>query len=161
MMTAERKKMKTRILYATALVLALVGCSSTEKKVDQAMADQSQVKSQADLRAHADSMIATTPGLSDDQRSKLTQLGDSTRAKLDNVRTESLQLRSALIHNVIASYNKSEVYAMKRRMKKLEDKRLSIIFNAVDEANKILGRQAQSNAKLFDELWMGHAGQIE
>jgi hypothetical protein len=132
----------------------LQGCahSALEKHVDQEVTQESAVKNNADLRAEADQLIETAPGLSADQRARLSALRNTTRAQTDEMWAQSLKLRSVLIKDLITTnYNEDEVELIKQRIRNLEDKRLSLMFSAVERANTILGRQAMANPRLIDE----------
>ena len=66
---------------------------------------------------------------------------------------KSLELRSVLLKDILSTnYNHKEVGLIKNRMKKLEEKRLTMIFDALDKANVIMGRQASENHLLMQEL---------
>lgn len=155
--------MKTkRSVFTIAVVaaIALQGCahSSTEQKVDRKLSDETSIKTHSDLREETDNVLKSTPGLSDDQRVKLAALRDSTRTRLDALYAQSLKLRSVLIKDLITTnYNEDEVELIKSRIKTVEDKRLSLIFDAVEQANLILGHLVLTNRQvIMDGFFEGH-----
>ena len=71
-----------------------------------------------------------------------------------------MKLRALLIQDTLASAdNSDEVALVKERLKNIENKRLSFVFDAVEQANSILGRQAPENQNLMYEMLDIHAGQ--
>lgn len=148
------------VFLAMTSAVTLQGCahSAENKRVDNEVAQENSVKSRADLSTEAGQLIQNSPGLTAEQRSKLSALRDSTRAKIDEIASESLRLRSVLIKDLISTnYNANEVELIENRMKKAEDKRLSVTFNAVEQANTILGHDVTPNREqIMDDLFQGH-----
>ncbi|MDR3608576.1 MAG: hypothetical protein P4M08_14530 [Oligoflexia bacterium] len=155
----KNKKLVLLVAIGSALGIQLQGCatSALDKKVDAEVA-QEDVKTHAELRTESGQLIESTPGLTADQRVKLVALRDATRADLDSLYSQSLKLRAVLIKDLITTnYNEDEVELIKKRIKDNENKRLTVTFNAVEQANKILGRDAQSHRKLVEDFWGGRA----
>lgn len=156
---------KNRMVFVLALLAALIqGCAHTSenKKVDQEVA-KSPVKSNQELRQEADKELKTSPGLNEEQRKELMALRDSTREQMDKMRLQSLKLRSVLISTVISpNYDADEVSTVEEKMKDVENKRLSVLFDAVEQANKIMGRttsSTESNRRIMREMFFEeHSG---
>jgi hypothetical protein len=139
--------------------LALQGCAhgKAEKRIDDQLAAEPQVSSRTELSQQAERLISTAPGLTEEQKTRLLQLSVSVRAQGDEYRKESLLLRELLIKDVISSdYNAQEVSLVKKRIRKLEEKRVATIFDAVETANRILGRQAREHADVLDVFMTAH-----
>lgn len=134
--------MRTGRFIATGLVLLMAGCAhKADKKLDEQLAQTPDVKNRAELREKTEDKIENDASLSADQKTKLIQLRDSTRAENDKLQKESLKLRSLLVDKLLTTdYKQSDVDAIKKRMKDIENERLSLTFKNIDEANKILGR---------------------
>jgi hypothetical protein len=149
---------------AAAVVLALIaqGCASSalNRKIDNEMAQETSIKTHADLRNETGQLIQTAPGLTAEQRSKLATLRDSTRAQLDTMWMQSLKLRSLLLKDLVsANYDVDEVELIKRRIRDLESKRLTVTFDAVEQANQILGHETyESRQRIMDAFFEGHRG---
>ena len=142
-------------VMAVGLVLLFSGCAhtATEKKLDQKLAEQSAVKSSSELGLEADQMINSAVGLTAEQRTQLVLLRETTRKEMDQLRDESLKLRVVLIKDVVSKqYESKEVSLIKKRIKKVENKRLQLIFGAIDKANKILGREAVQNQIILNQF---------
>ncbi len=131
--------------------LAFQGCahSSLDQKIDAKVAQEEDVKTQADLAKKATDEIKTAAGLTESQRTKLLALQESTQEQLKQLRSQSLKLRSVLVKDLFSQdENGYEIELIKRRIQDIERKRLSVAFNALDQANSILGRQSARNLRL-------------
>lgn len=142
-----------------ALPLTLQGCAQTavQKRVDTEVAQENTVNTRSELRAEADQTIKTAPGLTDEQRTRLLALRTATSAQSDELRLQSLKLRSVLIKDLITTnYDQDEVALIKKRMRDVEDQRLSLVFKAVEDANVILGHDYANRENIMDVYFEGH-----
>ena len=150
-------KTSTKSFWAlTALVvLGLQGCShGTAKKLDTKLDQEQSVGTPSELHEQTGELIESAPGLTDVQRKQLLSLRDSTRARLQQLNTDSLKLRSVLIKDVLAEkYDEKEVKLVKKRIKELENKKLSTLFDAIESANKILGRGAARHDTMVQSMF--------
>ena len=144
----------TPLALAALGVLALAGCAHTsENQALDAKVAQTEPKTRAELGQEAKQTIATSPDLSADQKKRLEDLRVATRTKIDALTGESQRLRTILVEDVLATDDRhDEVKRVQNRMRKVESKRLNAMFDAVDEANLILGREARSNTPYFEEF---------
>lgn len=136
-------------------LIALQACAhnKTEKQIDEKAAKETQIKTRSDLRNEARSQIENSTLLTGEQKSKLLQLSDSTQSQLDELTSQSLKLRAVLIKDVIDThYDAKEVTKIKKKIKTVEQNKLSVIFDAVDEANTILGRNASTHQHLIRQF---------
>src|SRR5579862_3939202 len=129
------------IVFVCSTAALAAGCAhgDLDHRIDEKLAKEPEAN-RAALQKETAQVIKTAPGLTDEQRAKLEALRKSMRAEADQLRAQSLKLRAVLIADVISpNFDEDEVELIKRRMKALEDQRLSAIFGAVDQANTILG----------------------
>jgi len=159
-----RATLAAAALFATLPIL-LQGCahSAIDQSIDDKMARQSSVKNRADLNNEAGGLIQNAPGLVEAQRKQLSDLRTKTSAAMADLSDQSLRLRGVLIQEVVAlDCDLEEVQAIKDRLKRIEDKRLSIMFDAVDQANSILGhgaplpREQIINSMMIEDRRFGH-----
>jgi hypothetical protein len=153
------RKNKALFVVAMAMGLVLQGCahSAIEKRIDGKIAQENGVQSTSDLTLETTKVIKNAPGLTDEQRTRLMQLSAATRAKVDDMRVQSLKLRAVLVKDLITPKdNQGEVEIIKQRIKNVENERLSAMFNAVEQANSILGHRALENRELMNEFFEGH-----
>lgn len=155
-------KLSTPVLILAMPILSMLqGCahSVVEKQLDEKLERETVVKSRSDLMGETDHLIKTAPGLSEDQRTRLLGLRDSTRAQSDRLREESLKLRSVLVKSLVSiNYDQEETDLVKTRIRNLEHERLSLFFRTVRQANEILGRwgsqQQQVNEDFYNQMLM-------
>lgn len=140
-------------------LLALIGsiftsCSTANnRKLDDKLFNETNVNSRSDLRTEAKSSIDNAVNLTNDQKEKLTELRRSVNRQSDEFNQQSLELRAILLRDLLsAQYNPQEISLIKSRMRKLESRRLSLIFDAADKANIILGREAAINHAIMGEF---------
>jgi len=127
--------------------------SPTEKRLDDKLAQEETIKTNADLKAETTKLLETSKRLNPRQRTELESLRASTNAQLDKIRAETLKLRAILISDVVSSdYNSDEVDLIKHRIKDLEQKKLSTYFDAVREANIMLGRWASKGDRITSDV---------
>ena len=150
--------MKTSKIYIVGTLIAATlfagGCAtSADKRVDAQVSKQGAIQTNQDLRAETKNVIEETPGLTTDQRAKLTSLRIQTQSEMSALNNESLQLRGALVENVFSKHERrAEIKTIQSRLKKIEDKKLDLTFKAVDKAYTILGKQAVDNQRLMNEM---------
>lgn len=141
------------LLVAAALVLGGCATESVNQKLDKEMAQESSVKSRDDLHTEA-SQDLKVARVNTDQRIKLEKLRSSFAAQENEIRNSSLKLRAVLLKELLsAKYDQNEIDLIKNRMWDLENKRLSLIYGAIDEANKILGHFRQEDQKFIDDFF--------
>lgn len=137
------------------------GCShgALDKKIDEEVAQESTVKTHNDLTNEGTQVLNSAQGLSAEQKQKLKDLRTSVTGQLADIYEKSLRLRSVLIKDLVAKdYNEDEVELIKSRIKYNEDKRLSLMFEAVDKAKTILGRNIEVNRHIVEDFMEGGHG---
>jgi hypothetical protein len=150
--------MTTRMLtfaLGAVLALGLEGCAhgSIDRRIDEKLAHEDQVNTRGDLSVEAGKLIQDTPGLDDAQRAQLNDVRAQTASRIADLTRQSIRLRGLLIEDVVAQeYDPAEVEAIKRRLRSIEDKRLTAILEAVDQANEILGRQNLQRQRILNAL---------
>ena len=136
-------------------VIALQGCahSAADRRLNEKVAEEAEIKSSADVSAEARSAIDSAPGLSNDQRLRLRVLGSSMREQLNDLKDQSLKLRAVLVEDIVSpNYDQNEVNLIKKRIKDVESKRVTLTFDAVDKANVIMGRLAEARPNVLNEF---------
>jgi ABC-type uncharacterized transport system auxiliary subunit len=143
-MNKAKLAIQIKLFIALTCSTILLGCAETaiNKQIDQEVAQEPAVKNRAQLKTEAKQMIENANNLTSDQKAKLIHLRNSTSSQLDQDNTDSLKLRSLLIQDLTSSnYKDKEVTTIKNRIRKVENHRIDAMLNAVDEANRIMGRQ--------------------
>lgn len=133
-----------------------VGCASKSEKqtLNDKVSAEGSVHSPSTLSAETVDTIQNSKDLSADQKAQLATLRTETRAKMEAYRQESLKLQSVLVKDVVSpNYDISEVNLIKSRLRKVENDRVNLIFDTVDKANTIMGRQALNNQEVMHTMY--------
>jgi hypothetical protein len=137
-----------------ALCLVLVGCStSTDRNLDLKMQNTANPKNRIDLQSESSNLLASNKTLSKEQIQRLTKIRNNLTARTDQLNLTSFQLRSILMNDLLSSDNrKEEVDSIKERLRKISSDRLTAMFDAVDQANEVLGKEASANTHIIHEF---------
>jgi hypothetical protein len=149
------KKNNAIALVFLTVFAAAIGCAhkAQEKTLDDKLATEKAIQTPDDLRSQSAKLIRNSPNLTEDERVQLDSLRTETSQELKALEQESLKLRSVLMKDIVSTtYNVTEINLLKGNIKKIENKRISITFAAIDKANRILGRNAELNPEFMDEL---------
>jgi hypothetical protein len=144
---SKRGKMKNRsiLLYPVAVLLMTfqVGCASSEQERDQ----RSQIRAQqpADspqaIMERAGFAFTNAPGLTEEQKMRLGAIYSRVYTDASVIRREMGQAKSLLFMKLAsADYNSKEISSLKNRIVKLDQRRLDLMFKALDDVQKIVGR---------------------
>lgn len=143
-------------LSLIAILICLNSCATSKSKklLDQKISEESSVNSRSELQTKAINYIDNSVNLTAEQKIKLNELRSSVTRQTDVFNKQSLELRSVLLKDLLSNkYNSQEVALIKNRMRKLEEQRLTMIFDSVDKANIILGREAAANDRVMREFF--------
>ena len=152
-------KTLTSLLLLGACTLGACSHAQVEKQLDKKLAQETDVKTRADLRVEFAQLIKTAPSLSEEQRRKLTTLRESTLVESAQLRERALRLRAVLVKSVLSpTESESEVKEVKNQIRDVEQQRLHLFFTTVGTVNTILGRWASRNqredAGFYDQMMM-------
>lgn len=148
-------KIKLKSVAMCMLGLFLIGCAtpSQKKSLDVKVGHEPVSLEEGDEQQQVGWIIQTSPELTEEQRANLLSLRDSTRSKLAELNQDSIKLRAVLVKDIVdPSVKRSEIKLIKRRLRALEDKKLTVLFEAVDRAEKIVGRNWTKAARIYDDF---------
>jgi hypothetical protein len=144
------------ILILLIINLGIWSCSQKmlDEKLTEKVNAEPTVAGSADLQSDARLYIEKSQ-LTNIQKNQLQTLQFSTNSKLKANNEESLKLRSVLMKDMFSSpYNKSEVKLIQSKIEKLANQRVAIIFDTIDQANGIFGRETKAEEKERHMQWM-------
>lgn len=149
--------MKRKLVPLALGILAAAGCAhSTNQSLDSKASAESKVATPAELRTEVGLLIESDPNLTPEQKASLQELHASHTAKIDAIEKQSLELKALLVKDLLPqSYNPAEVKDIKNRLRKVEDNRLSALFEAVDKANAIIGLKGSSGNPKMMRAFLG------
>ena len=138
------------ITVSTCLGLGLLagGCAQkvVASKLDTKLSQEVAVNGNEGLKNEAQDYIESSK-LNPEAKTQLRDLQKKSEAQFKNYRDESLKLRSILIQDVFASsFDKSEVQLIQKKMAKLDKQRLAFLFDTIDKANGIMGRETEKDS---------------
>lgn len=129
-------------LTTVGLLTGLFGCASTaEKQVQKEVAEQKAIETPAQAAASGRFAIRFSDKLSETQKTQFLNLMSRVQDQMTVLRTQEGQLKAALFQSLAdGRYNQSEISVFKSKLKKLENKKLDIMFASLDEVRGILGK---------------------
>lgn len=128
------------ILFALFLMNCSHTPSSDQTELDKKIKAEPPATTPEEIARRGAYTFISTPGLTQDQRQKLMQVYTRTFFDAEDIRGEIGQSKS-LIFKMLASpnYKKSELEALKTKIVELDQKRLRIMFQALEDVQKIVG----------------------
>lgn len=142
-----------KIGYGALAILFVAGCAHSDRKLDDKVSQESAVQRREDLHSETKQEFKSAR-LTPEQRAKLSELRKSVRAQEKDIWQNTLKLRAVLVKDLLSEkYNPVEVKQIKRRMWDLENKRLTLIYRAIDDANKVLGHFTAEDHSMIDEFF--------
>jgi hypothetical protein len=133
---------KTLSIFALTL-LAACAQRETQKEVlqEQLIHSQRPADSPDEIVNRAATTFANAPGLTMDQKERLRQIYTQVYMDSMKIRREIGQAKS-LIFSTLArkDYNSWEISDLKKRVVKLDQQRLDIMFKALDDVQSVVGR---------------------
>ena len=141
------------ILFAS--LLSLSACTSAKTKAEL----EAQTKQQPVLQDSAQIEKAVKeellPGLTPDQQARILHIQDRVKTENAKIRTEMGQTQSLLIKKLSQpNSHLSDIDYLKKRMSTLSKERLNVMFTAIDETEKVLGRYPQRET-VYQKLMEG------
>jgi hypothetical protein len=146
-------------LASVSLVVIFAGCAETksDKKLDAKVNAEAPIANGDQITDQTRQIIANSTTMTADQKQQLLTLQQNTHTKMNAYREESLKLRAILVQDIAApKYNAKEVDQVKKRMRKVESKRLDALFDGLEQANKILGRDIPQRSNVMNDMWEEH-----
>jgi hypothetical protein len=135
-----------KFLALTTSTLLIAACSSEPKAEPKKTELEKQVTAQpaADtpeqIAQRAAESFSSAPGLSAEQKQKLMGIYSSTYAEAMAIRSEIGKSKS-LLFKLIAStkYKSGDVSQLKKKITALDQKRLALMFQALEDVQKVVG----------------------
>ena len=134
--------MKMLNLLLGFVLVACVG-NAVDRRLDEKLARQSEIRSPLELEAKASTLLEATPGLTSEQKEALRSLRASVQEKLRANNSNALKLSAILVEDLLDPGNHAaEIESLKARLRQLARERIELTFDAVNQANDALGRNA-------------------
>ena len=148
------------VVFASLLVAPGCSHSKVNQDIDSKLKNEPDFTKREEVSESARETIEDATNLTAPQKQSLLALHQRVRTEASELRHESLKLRALLVSELISpTYREDEVRQIKKRIENLDHRQLSLVFKAVDDADKILGHHLPENERvmrLFDEAPHGH-----
>ena len=146
------------ILITLSFLLALSSCTTEPKPEIAAMNKQIKAQVPADapeqIMSRAAMAFSNAEGLTAEQKIKLSSIYTRVYTESMRIRREIGQSKSLLFSTLAkVDYKDSEIKNLKKRIVTLDQQRLNLMFGALDDVQKIVGRgiEAEKIYKHFEE----------
>lgn len=142
--------MKKRIfssIVAVALASIVVSCTSKEVKneVTTKADNESTTLVPGEIAEKGRKAIMESKSLSNDQKEKMMTLMNKTHADILFLKQETGKLKAVLFKDLMSGKStKAEIKEIKKRISALEQQKMDLMFNSLDEAQKIIGKTEAS-----------------
>ena len=122
---------------------ASLGCqTAAQKNVDTKVANESGTYTEKDMSKKVKDIFSNNEKLSQKQRTDLLVLHSKTTAEVQKIRFEMGKLKGVFLKNLIANEtNDSELNIVKKKLVKLNDQKMDVMFDSMSSAKKILGKE--------------------
>lgn len=132
--------MKLIIMFTT--ILFFTSCSSKQVEIDITEAKKSISAPQnfKELLKRKREILNNSKNLSLEQKERLLNLQEHTLGGINDSNTEIRKYKIILFKHLAENkYDEKKVKVLKRRIKEYHDRKLNLMFVAIDEAKNILG----------------------
>lgn len=150
---------KTSFLFIT--ILALSSCGTAKKERDEHLSLQVKMQEPADtpdqIMHRAAIAFSNAEGLTAQQKWMLSDIYSRVYTEAVQIRREMGQSKSLLFMTLAkVDYKKSEIDALKKKIVALDQRRLKIMFDALDDVQRIVGHgvEAEKIYKHFEDYEM-------
>ncbi|MBK9323522.1 MAG: hypothetical protein IPM97_11375 [Bdellovibrionaceae bacterium] len=150
--------MKNNIVKMAILpvFILIAACGSAEKKEETTVATQVQAQPPADtpeqILARAAQAFSTIEGLEPAKQDKLRETYSRVYTESMSIRREIGQSKSLLFATLAKpDYKASEITKLKKKIVGLDEKRLALMFKALDDVQAIIGK-GPGREELFKRL---------
>lgn len=144
-----------KILLFITLFMSLVGCATTTNDnldLDQRIKKEKPANTPEEIAQRAAEVFSTAPGLTGEQRKKLYALYLKTYEEARVIRKEIGQMKSLLFKEAaIKKFASKEVNELTSRIVQADQRRLNVMFAALEEMQKIVG-YGDDKKELYEHL---------
>ncbi len=151
--------MNNHIKFTLPLIVALslTGCAQqkvSEKKVDKEIKEVVIMENEKASDSTKD-LVSKSDKLNEEQKRKLLDLQARTQTDIDSIRSEIEKTKLVLIKTILEpKMNVREYNILRKRITKLEEKRMDKGFKAMTEARNIIAPKSDSESREFYRAYM-------
>ena len=150
--------MKNSYMHLTALVgiIGLMACANqqVDNEIQQKAAAQPTRTMHGEVANMGLESIDSSPSLTTEQKQKLHELQERMMKETFRIQDETSKLKGVLFETIATSpYDPKQISSLKKRLTALNDQKMSNMFSALSEAEKIVGYiPATEKRRVYGEL---------
>lgn len=146
----------TAFTILACITLIISGCSTPEKKEETVLNEKIKAQEPADTPQHiavrAAEAFSGAPGLSAEQKMKLHAIYTRVYSESMQIRRDIGQSKSLLFMTLANSdYKSADITRLKKKIVDLDQKRLTLMFDALQDVQKIVGKGIEAE-KIYKHL---------
>jgi|GEM_PF-3808262 len=125
------------------LIVTSFGCGHTQvdERVDAKLTNEPEVASEEELNRKNEEAITSASHLSEAQKEKLLKVHRDVGTQVQEIEDEEKRLQAVLVKELVSTgYNADDLNTLKKRLKKLEKKKMDLQMSAIDDVNWIMNR---------------------
>ncbi len=140
--------------FSALATLTLSACSSSPKhETTQQEPPSARVESTSEAAQIGRFDIMTSPDLTAEQKTRFMKVMNETQTKVAIIKKEESDVKVLLFRSLAkGQYNRHEVNRYKTQLKKLEDKKMNLMFTSLDQVKDILESAQKHNPDFFDQF---------
>lgn len=149
--------MEVKKIVVLSIALALTSCAQKEleKEVDLQVASQPGWSPGQGILSNGLEKIMESPGLTDAQKNELADVMKSVMIEDLSIQDQLVRTKSVLFETIGETpYNKPKMDILRRRLEKLNERRMSNMFLALEKTEKILGYLPPEERHRFYRQWL-------
>lgn len=143
------------IFLGGTIALQLTACGTASKEeadLNKKVQAEAPVDNPEAMVERAAQAFANIEGLAPEKKSKLSEIYTRTFTESMNIRKEIGQSKSLLFKTLAQNdYKNKEVNALKKKIVNLDQKRLNLMFKALEDVQAVVGKGADAE-KIYEQL---------
>lgn len=145
-----------KIILSLTIIAGLTSCANTDAK-DSSLNNQIESQAPADtpqaIVERAASTFSNVEGINAKQRSRLSEIYTQVYFESTKIRREMGQAKSLLFQTLAKpEYKESDITKLKKKIISLDQKRLNLMFKALDDVQAVVGKGVTNADKIYQHF---------
>lgn len=141
------------LLLTIVFTLGACATSKSNQALNEKVSEEKSVQTRDQLNAEVKQTIDNNTAISPEKKAQLEAIRADYLTKSDDLYKESIKLRSVLIKDIASQQEHvGEIKLIKARLREIADKRLTLLFKAIDDSNVALGKLAALHEREMQDM---------
>jgi Spy/CpxP family protein refolding chaperone len=161
---SNHKEVQLKNLAMLLLLTGLmVGCATAaNKEVDKKVAGEQSSSAPDAIIQSGHEAIMNSKNLTDEQKQKIVGIMARVRAENLALKEESTKLKIAFFQTLgEKDYKADQVAVIKRRLQKLQNKKMDLMFSSLEEVQGVLGVKSEKDRRDMDQIFRAMGGNTD